>query len=58
MLSTHPVQEANIEPAAAGLDLICTGIRLKSDDDHVAFERGGLIYDALYAALGSENSVE
>jgi hypothetical protein len=48
------VQEANVEPAAAGLDLICTGIRLKSADDQIALERGGMIYDALYAALGME----
>ena len=50
------VQEANIEPAAPGLDLICTGIRLNSPDDHVAIERGAMIYDALYAALRSEEA--
>jgi len=48
------VQEANIEPAASGLDLICTGIRLNSADDQIAVERGGVIYDALYAALKVE----
>jgi hypothetical protein len=48
------VQEANIEPAAAGLDLICTGIRLASPDDPTALERGAMIYDALYAALAAE----
>ena len=48
------VQEANVEPAAAGLDLICTGIRLASPDDATALERGAIIYDALYAALEAE----
>jgi len=48
------VQEVTIEPAAPGLDLICRGIRLTSPDDFVALERGAVIYDALYAQLGSE----
>jgi hypothetical protein len=50
------VQEANVEPAAPGLDLVCTGVRLSSPDDHVAIERGGLIYDGLYAVLKSEQA--
>jgi hypothetical protein len=45
------VQEASLEPAAAGLDLICRGIRRTSPDDHAAVERGALVYDALYAEL-------
>ena len=45
------VQEAALEPAAAGLDLICRGIRRTSADDHEAVARGALVYDALYAAL-------
>ena len=45
------VQEVALEPAAPGLDLICRGLRLISPDDHVALERGALIYDALYAQL-------
>ncbi len=45
------VQEVQVEPAAAGLDLICTGIRIGSPNDMVALERGAMIYDALYAAL-------
>ena len=45
------VQEVAVEPAAPGLDLICRGIRQISPDDHTAIERGGLIYDALYAQL-------
>jgi hypothetical protein len=48
------VQEVALEPAAPGLDLICRGIRRTSPDDLVALERGGLIYDALYAELASE----
>jgi hypothetical protein len=50
------VQEVHVEPAAAGLDLICTGIRLTSADDQTAIERGAVVYDALYAALAGENS--
>lgn len=45
------VQQVNVEPAAAGLDLICEGLRLISGNDHEAIERGRLIYDALYARL-------
>ena len=48
------MQEVMVEPAAPGLDLICRGVRLTSSDDHVALERGGLIYDALYAQLGAD----
>jgi hypothetical protein len=50
------VQEVLIEPAAAGLDLICEGIRLTSPDDTAALERGALVYDALYAKLAAELS--
>ena len=42
------VQEANVEPAAYGLDLLC-----RSRDDHEALERGMLIYEALYAELST-----
>jgi hypothetical protein len=45
------VQEVCVEPAAAGLDLICEGIRLISPDDQTAIERGALIYEALYERL-------
>ena len=45
------VQEITLEPAALGLDLICRGLRQISKDDFEAMERGGLIYDALYAQL-------
>ncbi len=48
------VQEVSLEPAAAGLDLICRGLRLVSPNDQVALERGRLIYDALYAQLANE----
>lgn len=44
-------QEALVEPAAPGLDLICRGIRHISADDAHALERGALIYEALYAQL-------
>lgn len=48
------VQDANVEPAAPGLDMLCQGIRRISADDDIAIERGGLIYDALYAQLQAE----
>lgn len=48
------VQEAFLEPAAAGLDMICRGIRLSSPDDYIALKRGGLIFEALYAQLSEE----
>jgi hypothetical protein len=48
------VQEVSLEPSAPGLDLICNGIRLNSPDDHVAVERGAVIYEAIYAAIRSE----
>lgn len=48
------VQEVKVEPAGAGLDLICRGMRLISKDDFEAMERGRLIYDALYAQLKSD----
>ena len=49
------VQEIAVEPAAFGLDLICRGLRRVSRDDFEAMERGGLIYDALYAQLESDS---
>jgi hypothetical protein len=48
------VQEVTLESTALGLDLICRGVRLASSDDHVALERGAIVYDALYAALKDE----
>ncbi|HUE74256.1 MAG TPA: chromate resistance protein ChrB domain-containing protein [Pirellulaceae bacterium] len=48
------VQEVLVEPAAAGLDLICEGIRLTSPDDATALDRGAMVYDALYARLAGE----
>ena len=47
------VQEAAVEPAAPGLDLICRGLRRGSQDDWEALERGALVYDALYAELAA-----
>ena len=49
------VQEAAVEPAAPGLDLICRGLRRISPDDPTALKRGALIYEALYAELTAEN---
>jgi hypothetical protein len=49
------IQEITVEPAAIGLDLICRGLRQISKDDFEAMERGGLIYDALYAQLKSDS---
>jgi hypothetical protein len=51
------VQEAMVEPAAAGLDLICRGLRRTSPSDETAIERGAMIYDALYAQLSAEPSL-
>jgi hypothetical protein len=47
-------QEALVEPAAPGLDLLCDGIRRTSRDDHEAIDRGQMIYEALYAQLAAE----
>jgi hypothetical protein len=47
------VQEAAVEPAAPGLDLICRGLRRISPDDLTALERGGMVFDALYAELAA-----
>src|SRR3990172_6268343 len=44
-------QEVTLEPIAEGLDFVCRGIRLVSENDHIAVERGKLIYDAVYAQL-------
>lgn len=49
-------QEVTVEPAASGLDLICSGLRLTSPDDLTTLERGTLIYDALYAQLAADPS--
>ena len=50
------VQEVCVEAAAAGLDLICEGLRLISPNDDAALDHGVLIYDALYARLAAEQS--
>lgn len=50
------VQEVSLEPVAAGLDAICNGIRMTAPDDITALDRAGLIYDALYAVVSSQNS--
>jgi hypothetical protein len=48
------VQEVHVEPAAAGLDLICEGLRLLSADDEEALERGAVVYEALYVKLAAD----
>jgi hypothetical protein len=48
------VQEVELEPAAAGLDLICRGLRRISPDDQTAVKYGLTLYDALYAQLEAE----
>jgi hypothetical protein len=48
------VQEAALEPASPGLDLICRGIRRTCPDDETALKRGILIYEALYAELAED----
>ena len=50
------VQEVAVEPAAAGLDLICRGLRRISATDQLALERGALIYEALYAQIAQESA--
>jgi hypothetical protein len=52
------VQEVSVEATAPGLDLICRGIRLASQDDQTAVERGAVVYDGLYAALSADNAVK
>jgi hypothetical protein len=48
------LQEAPLEPIAAGLDAICRGLRRTSKDDQTAIKRCKLIYDALYAELSAK----
>lgn len=50
------VQQALLEPAATGLDLVCEGLRLISHDDREAIDRGRIVYDALYARLHREKT--
>lgn len=52
------VQQVQVEPAAAGLDLICEGLRLISSDDQEAIERGRMVYEALYARLSRPTAAE
>jgi hypothetical protein len=52
------VQDAAVEPAASGLDLICRGIRRVSKSDEESLEMGARIYEALYAELCAEQQPE
>jgi hypothetical protein len=45
------VQEVQLEPAAVGLDLLCSGLRRTSASDAEALEKGIMLYEALYAEL-------
>mgnify|MGYP003575166704 CR=1 FL=1 len=47
------VQDVHVEPVAAGLDLLCRGLRRISEDDYEALERGALLYEALYSELSA-----
>ena len=47
-------QDVTLESIADGLDFICRGMRLISENDQVAVERGQLIYEALYAELSRD----
>jgi hypothetical protein len=47
------VQEVKLEPTAAGLDLICSGLRRTCSDDATAIDKGAMIYEALYAQLSA-----
>lgn len=51
------IQPVSIEPASAGLDLICEGLRLISGSDSEAIKHGQMVYDALYARLSSNQGV-
>lgn len=48
------VQAVAVEPASAGLDIICEGLRQISPDDLTAIDRGCIVYDALYARLSQD----
>jgi hypothetical protein len=48
------VQDASVEAAAPGLDLVCRALRRTSKGDKEAVERAVLLYDALYSELGAE----
>lgn len=45
------VQEAPLEPAAEGLDMVCRGLRMVCDDDQEAIVRSRPIFEGLYAYL-------
>ncbi|MCY9667416.1 chromate resistance protein [Paenibacillus alginolyticus] len=48
------LQEISVEPIAVGLDSICQGLRLISNNDLEAFDKGHQVYEALYAQLIQE----
>jgi hypothetical protein len=50
------IQEAAVEPAAPGLDMICRGLRRTSKNDQEALKRGALVYDAIYSELSADEN--
>ena len=49
-------QDVTIESIADGLDFICRGLRLISENDQIAVDRGQLIYDAVYDQLKMDSA--
>jgi hypothetical protein len=52
-LAKRPGILAVVEGVTAAA-LICRGLRRISADDHLALDRGAMIYDALYAEIREE----
>ncbi len=48
------VQDALLEPIALGLDAVCRGIRMVSQDDYAAFKTSYPLFEGLYAYLKSD----
>lgn len=51
------IQEVAVEPIAPGLDFLCRGLRLTCNNDHMAFEKGHMLYEALYTQLAKDMKV-
>jgi hypothetical protein len=52
------VQEALLEPMAAGLDQLARGVRLICRDDHEAIDKGQVLFEALYAVINADLETE
>lgn len=48
------IQDAQVEPAAIGVDWICRGLRIICQDDAQALQHGYQLFESLYAYLQSE----